>query len=113
MRFIGATHAAPEGVAQGGRLDVVRGTDPQQWLQGTLLYQKVRYGGIYKGIDLVYGGSSGVMKSEYLVAPGADPSQIHFQFKGADRISLSALVVHTDRADFRERAPAAYQEGSH
>src|SRR5262249_8455664 len=78
-------------------------------------YQKVRYASIYKGIDLVYGGPSGVMKSEYLVAPGADPSQIRFQFEDAERISVSegALVVHGHGAEFRECSPDTYQEGRH
>jgi Beta-propeller repeat len=113
MRFLNANDAVPEGAAQSGRLTVAGGAELEKWLQGAVLYQKVKYPSVYKGIDLVYGGSSGAVKSEYLVAPGAAPSQIRFQFDGADRISVSGgeLVVHLHGMEFRESAPEAYQNG--
>jgi hypothetical protein len=112
MRFIGGNRTAPEGVTEGGHLNVAGGAEPHQWLQGAVLYQDVKYPNIYKGIDLVYRGSSPSIKSEYLVEPAADPSKIRFYFESTDRVSVSggALIVHTHGTEFRESPPEAYQQ---
>ena len=113
MRFVQAHAVKPEGIVENGRLHVVHGNDPRWWRQDAPLYGKVRYRGLYDGIDLVYGGTLETIKSEYLVAPGADASRIrmHFEEGTRTRFERGELWVSTAGGTFRESAPEAFQEG--
>jgi Beta-propeller repeat len=115
MRLIGARAVAPVGLSEAGRLNVLRGSNPAAWRYGAPLYQKVIYRDAYPGIDLVYGGSLHTIKSEYIVAPNADPSQIRFRFGDSvtARVLNGSLTVKTNGAVFRESAPECYQDGAH
>jgi len=60
-----------------------------------------------------YAGSERLLKSEYIVAPGADPSLILVQFDGAKHISIDAggaLVLTMPHGELREQAPVLYQD---
>src|SRR5262249_54417422 len=72
------------------------GNDPAQWHTNIPTYGRVAYEGIYLGIDLVYYGSDRQLEYDFVVAPGADPSQIRLGFAGADSVQIDAagdLVV--------------------
>jgi hypothetical protein len=89
------------------------GQDPAGWHTDIPTYARVRYGGVYPNIDLVYYGSQGNLEYDFVVAPGADPSAIQMAFTGMASLSLDAgdnLVLHTSAGDVRQQAPAAYQE---
>src|SRR5579862_4595376 len=47
-----------------------------EWHTGLPLYQKILYRNLYPGIDMTYGAIGHRIKSEFLVAPGADPDRI-------------------------------------
>src|ERR1035438_3868323 len=49
------------------------GNDPQRWRTGVPNYGKVRYSGVYRGMDLVLHGSEGAFEYDFLIAPNADP----------------------------------------
>ena len=60
-----------------------------------------------------YAAGDSKIKSEFLVAPCADPGQIRLEYSGADRVFIDPhgdLVVRTGVAELREQAPVAYQE---
>ncbi|HVP29355.1 MAG TPA: SBBP repeat-containing protein [Myxococcota bacterium] len=76
-------------------------------------YARVRYAGVYPGVDLVYYGRPRALEYDFVVAPGADPDRIALALEGAERLELDAegeLVVHTAAGELRQPRPVAYQE---
>ena len=61
------------GVESMGHANFLAGQDSSTWRTGLATYRKIRYANLYHGIDLTYSGTDGRVKSEYRVAPGADP----------------------------------------
>ena len=62
-----------------GTVNYFIGNDPAKWHTRVPTYAKVRYTGIYPGIDLVYYGNpsaDGQLEYDFVVAPGADPGVI-------------------------------------
>ncbi len=89
------------------------GNDPAKWRSGVPTYAKVKYEGIYSGIDLVYYGNQRRLEYDFIVAPGADPRRIAFDIRGAKRILRNAhgdLVFKMGEDEIRWRKPVAYQE---
>jgi hypothetical protein len=89
------------------------GNDPTRWHSHVPIYAKVKYEGIYRGIDLVYYGSKGQLEYDFIVAPGADPSRIQFDFSGAKRVRRAEngdLLLDMDEGEVRWRKPVVYQE---
>jgi len=114
FRLVGANPAAViEGRKQAaGRANFLVGT-PEQWTQDIPVYEEVLYRGIYPGIDMTYGGADHRLKSEFIVAPGADPGQIRFVYIGVKapaRDDGGALILKTRGGVLREEAPVAYQQ---
>lgn len=67
----------------------VNGNDARKHATNVRSYEKVRLNGIYPGIDLeFYTGFDGSLKYDWIVAKGADPSQIRLGVEGADDMSL-------------------------
>ena len=74
-------------------------------------FARVRYAGIYPGIDLVFVTAKDRLEYNFEVAPYADPSAIRI---GDDRSSFTLtpegdLEVHSGQAVFTERRPLAFQ----
>jgi hypothetical protein len=88
-----------------------RGNDPSTWQRGVPGFGRVRYPGLYRGIDLVFRGERSGAEYDFVVAPGADPSRIGYRLQGADRLRLRGgdLVASTAAGDFVHHAPVAYQ----
>lgn len=87
------------------------GSDPSTWSSNVAAYEGVLYPGYYKGVDLkVYSQGSNI-KYDFILAAGADPSQIKFKYTGADQIALENgdLVVSASKFTFYEKKPIAYQ----
>jgi hypothetical protein len=89
------------------------GNDPAKWRTDVVSYAKVKYEGIYPGIDLVYYGNQQQLEYDFIVSPGADPNKIGFDIRGARRIhrdqngDLNFLVGENK---IRWRKPLVYQE---
>ncbi|WP_242464415.1 SBBP repeat-containing protein [Thiococcus pfennigii] len=95
-----------------GKVSYFRGKDPSGWRSGLPTYAKVRYRGVYPGIDLVYYGTQGQVEYDLVLAPGADPKAIRLAFDGADDLRLDTagnLVVTQGEKALIQRAPRAYQ----
>src|SRR5215831_3200132 len=92
VKLAGANPVAPvEGLDERpGRSNYFIGNDPAKWRTDVKQYAKVRYHDVYPGVDLVYYGNQQHVEHDFIVAPGADPSQIRFSLDGADRMELSA-----------------------
>jgi hypothetical protein len=96
-----------------GRTSYLLGNDPSQWHTDVANYGRVRYAGVYAGIDLVYYGNQRNLEYDFVVAPGADPGAIRLNFDGTQGLSLDAagnLVLHTSGGDLVEHAPVVYQD---
>ena len=63
-----------EGEAQ-GLTNYFLGRDPNQWRTHVPSYSVLHYSDLYDGIDLVYYGSGARLEYDFIVHPGADPSQ--------------------------------------
>ena len=62
------------------------GNDPARWRTNLPTYAGIVYQQLYPGIDLRYDGADGALKGTYIVAPGADPTRIRWQYDGAARV---------------------------
>jgi CSLREA domain-containing protein len=73
-----------------GRVNYLIGNDPSQWRTDVPIYQKVHYDEVYEGIDLVFYGNLGQLEYDWVVKPGADPSQIALRIAGAESMAIDA-----------------------
>jgi hypothetical protein len=89
-----------------------RGDDPSRWQRGVPTFGRVRYEGLYRGIDMVVRGDRSGAEYDYVVAPGSDPDRIGYRLEGADGLRLRGgdLVARTAAGDFVHHAPVAYQQ---
>ena len=94
-----------------GRANFLVGQDPREWRTGLPTYRKIRYANLYRGIDLIYSGSEGHIKSEFRVAPGARPTDIQVEYS-ADLSIDSSGRLHAPNlsGDLIEDAPEIYQD---
>ena len=86
--------------------------EERDWSLNRHAYGRIVYRDLYPGIDLVYASDGRNLKSEFVVAPGADPSCIHIRYSGAGRARISGrgeLAVPAGSHELREQAPVIYQ----
>ena len=78
IRFDGANlnPAVTGEQAREGKSHYFIGSDPAKWNRNVSHYGQVRYRSVYPGIDMVYYGHEGTLEYDWIVAPGADPTQI-------------------------------------
>lgn len=89
------------------------GNDPDKWHTGVSNYQAIVYEDIYDGIDLKYYGNGKQMEYDFIVSPGADPSQIQIRYDGVESVSVNEdgeLIVETIWGEVVEQKPMVYQE---
>ena len=115
MRFLGANPSpavkGEEPLAQ--RSHYLVGRDPAAWRTNVPNFARVRYEGLYRGIDQVLYGRQGQLEYDLVVAPGSDPRDIRFALEGARRVSVNRegdLVLETALGDLLQKKPFAYQE---
>ena len=75
-------------------------------------FSAVRYRSLYPGIDMVYRVSGLRLKSEFILAPGADPALIQVTYPEAVQVALEprgALEVKTKDGELREEGLQIYQ----
>lgn len=74
-------------------------------------FEKLRYHGVYPGIDIVFYGRGTELEYDFVVAPGADPDQIRGRFRGG-AVALDAqgnLVVRAGSRQLVQKTPHAFQ----
>jgi hypothetical protein len=95
-----------------GRVNYFIGNDPSQWRTNIATYSKVRFAGVYPGIDLIYYGTQGKLEYDFAVAPGAAPKTIGLSFDGARGLRVDGqgdLRIRTQDREIAFRRPVAYQ----
>lgn len=88
------------------------GNDPTKWRTSVPTYAKVKYEGIYSGVDLVYYGNQRQLEYDFIVAPGANPQAIRLRIEGAKRLRREHgdVVMMTAAGDVHLRYPRLYQD---
>jgi uncharacterized repeat protein (TIGR01451 family) len=114
VRFAGATGAAAvEGEAPlAGTTNYLVGDDPAAWRTNVTNYGKVRYRGLYDGVDAVFYGNGRQLEFDFVVAPGADPHAVRLAYQGVSKVEVASdgdLVLTTRGGELRQKAPVAYQ----
>jgi len=136
MKLLGAE---PGAIVSGlnelpGKSNYFIGKDPKKWRTGVSNFSKVKYRGVYPGVDLIYYGNQGQLEYDFMVAPGADPNQIALEFlteglplpsfgtseredrtkqiKGGQRLKIAGngdLVLASVGSEIRFHKPVGYQ----
>ena len=114
--FVGAdAKAVSTGLdALPGTVNYLVGRDPKAWLRDIPTYGRVRYAGVYPGIDTVWYGKQGRLEYDLDLQPGANPNQIAMRFEGAKKLALEAngdLRVEMEGGSLSLKLPDVYQEG--
>ena len=79
----------PEGTDElAARSNYYVGSDPAEWRTEVLNYARVRYAGVFRGVDLVVYGHDQRIEYDWIVAPGVDPGSIRFSFDGVSAMSI-------------------------
>ncbi len=92
------------------------GDDESKWASNVPSFGEVVYENLYDGIDLHITGapdSSGVLKYEFHVQPGADWSQIRISYDGIDSLCIDevgSLHIATSMGTLTDAAPLVWQE---
>jgi hypothetical protein len=115
MRYLGANVSPDLGGLdlQEGKANYLIGNDPSNWQTDVPLFGRLVYRDLYPGIDMFYSSSTRRLKSEFVVAPGADPSRIQIAYTGVAGIRIDeagGLILSTPDGELREAAPVIYQE---
>jgi uncharacterized repeat protein (TIGR01451 family) len=124
MRVVGANPAASVTALdrQPNTSNYFIGNDHSKWRTNVANFGKVRYAGVYRGIDLIYYGNQRQLEYDFVVAAGADPSLIGLGFgggtEGAEKLPSSIddngdLVAQLDGGDVRFHKPVIYQIDGH
>jgi hypothetical protein len=101
----------PESVLP-GRSHHLHGADPAHWTHAEQ-FARVRYSGIYRGIDLVYYGNGDQLEYDFQVAPGSDPASIRLRYDGVDAARIDErgdLLLQAGDGTLRVRKPVSWQE---
>src|SRR5690606_10059115 len=64
------------------------GDDPCRWASNALAFGSILYPDVYEGIDFRVSSSGNNLKYDFIVKPGADPSQIKIEYEGTYGVSL-------------------------
>ncbi|MEW6684219.1 MAG: HYR domain-containing protein, partial [Nitrospirota bacterium] len=86
-------------------------------LTGSRTFRRVRYTGVYPGIDAVYHGDHDRLEFDFIVAPHADPGRIRLAFSGADKDKVvlaenGDLVLRVAGEDVLLKKPVVYQDAA-
>ncbi|MBZ5624732.1 MAG: SBBP repeat-containing protein, partial [Acidobacteriia bacterium] len=114
MQLVGARPSADvEGLEPlAGEANFLTG-EPGQWRVGVPLYRAVAYRQLYPGIDMLYGANGRDFKSEFVVAPGADPTEIRLRYGSDGKVhidELGELIIPLNGRELLELAPTIYQD---
>ena len=96
-----------------GKTNYFVGDDSKNWRTDVPSYARVKYTGIYPGIDLVFYGNQRKLEYDYIVAPGADLRQIALHVTGASKLRIDTrgnLVMSVAGGEIELQKPIVYQD---
>ena len=90
------------------------GNDPREWETNVANYSRVKYEGLYPGVDVVWYGAGRQIEYDLLVKPGARPDRVNLEFPGAGEMVLAddgALILRAGGGqEARLLKPRAWQD---
>lgn len=95
-----------------GKSNYLIGNRPSAWHPNIPQFARVRYHGIYPGVDLVYYGSQGRLEYDFEVAPNGDAGQVALRFPEPAKLQLQSngdLLLSVAGGNVRLQAPNVYQ----
>ena len=95
-----------------GIVNYFRGSDPEKWIKEVPTNARVKYEGIYPGVDVVYYGNQQRLEYDFVIAPNADPNVIRWTVEGAQALNIDdkgALVLTIGGRELAIKKPVAYQ----
>ncbi len=80
-------------------------------------FKQVIQKNLYRGIDLLYYGTGKITEHDFIVHPGADPSQIKFKIDGVEKLEVDPItgdlnLMIAEGFTFVIQAPISYQLGT-
>lgn len=93
------------------RVTYMRGNDRGQWTRRAPAFRRLRYRGLYRGVDAVFHPSGRTTEYDFELAAGADPEAIELRVKGGDALvdGSGALEVRSGSLVLRQERPRAFQ----
>ena len=114
IRYCAGRSAHPEGLERvSGGITFLGGSGTAENGSG---YNSLAYRELWPGIDAVYSMNSGYLKTEFQMAPGADPTLVRWSVEGADSIRIShtgALAISAGTEELREDTPQVFEQDAH
>ena len=117
MELAGASHGLrATGTEQlPGTANYFIGNDPKKWRSNLPTFAKVKYTGVYPGVDLVYYGKQRQLEYDFVVAPGSRAAQIRLRFAGTTKLKLKLnsdgdLQALAKNGQIAFHKPVAYQD---
>ena len=89
------------------------GSDPRKWKTNVPNFAKVKYSGVYPGVDLVFYGNQNQLEYDFTVSPGANPAVIRLGFEGITDLRVDDkgdLILRTYAGEIRQTRPVVYQQ---
>jgi len=94
----------------GGVSNYIQGSDPKDWIRGAPQFGRVQYDQVYPGIDAVFYPHENSWEYDFVVAPGANPSDILLDFSDVDRVQIDdAGDLRMGASALLHKRPIAYQ----
>jgi RHS repeat-associated protein len=115
MRYVkGEARPEVSGVSKAAQVNhYLAGRDASRWRTHVPSYNKVRYDGIYPGVDEIYYGRDGQIEFDLHVKPGIRPADIKLAFSGHQRLHIDDqgdLNIATAHGTLTQKRPIAYQD---
>src|SRR5688572_23753225 len=94
-----------------GHYNYFLGSDSCRWATNALAYASILYPNVYDGIDFRVSSIGNNLKYDFIVRPGADPSQIKIEYCGVNGIENidDQLEIRTAVGLVIEQKPYSYQ----
>ena len=72
------------------RTNYLIGSRPENWRTNVENFGRVRYRDVWPGVDVVYYGNQRRLEHDFVLAPGADVSQVRMRMEGAQSMHVDA-----------------------
>ncbi|MFZ1975584.1 MAG: SBBP repeat-containing protein [Candidatus Acidiferrales bacterium] len=95
-----------------GKANYLIGNDPSKWHTDVATFARVKYAGVYPGVDLVYYGNQRQLEYDFVVAAGANAGEVRVRFDGARRLRVGAdgnLQIFARNGEIAFQKPVVYQ----
>jgi len=96
-----------------GKVNYFFGNDPKKWHTDVPSFARVKYVGIYPGVDLVFYGTQRRLEYDFVVAPGADPNVIALKLEGIRNMRVNThgdLLLSVPGGQVELQKPVIYQQ---